>query len=370
MSEKKEFTFNRFIPLIYILSVLVVVLLAFKLAVFLIPFVVAMLVVSITRPLVKILVNKFKFSLKLANGLVITLFYLILFSIAGIIVFVSLSEIYSFSNWIINNSSNISTFIKDRINEFDGLKLVIPDFAMIAIKNSINYLVSKLTSISVNFFNYIVSISLSLPVALVYVIITVTATFLMANDVNAVKEFFNKQFPKSWISKFELIKVDAFSVVFKYFKAQIILICLCFIELLIGFNIINIFIHSVSYILLLALIIAIIDALPILGTGPILIPWAIYLLINNEYGFGIALIMLYIIIWLLRSIMEQKILSSSLNINPLISLVSLFVGFKLFGVIGFLFGPILFTIMTIVFDEEIKRGFFKILSGEEQYGEE
>ena len=75
MSEKREFTFNRFIPLIYILSVLVVVLLAFKLAVFLIPFVVAMLVVSITRPLVKILVNKFKFSLKLANGLVITLFW-------------------------------------------------------------------------------------------------------------------------------------------------------------------------------------------------------------------------------------------------------------------------------------------------------
>ena len=103
---------------------------------------------------------------------------------------------------------------------------------MIAIKNSINYLVSKLTSISVNFFNYIVSISLSLPVALVYVIITVTATFLMANDLKSVKEFFDKQFPKSWISKFELIKVDAFSVVFKYFKAQIILICLCFVELL------------------------------------------------------------------------------------------------------------------------------------------
>ena len=65
MSEKREFIFNRFIPLIYILSVLVVVLLAFKLAVFLIPFVVAMLVVSITRPLVKILVNKFKFSLRI-----------------------------------------------------------------------------------------------------------------------------------------------------------------------------------------------------------------------------------------------------------------------------------------------------------------
>ena len=361
MSKKREFTFNRFIPLIYILSVLIIILLAFKLAIFLIPFVIAMLVVSITRPLVKVLVNKFKFSLKLANGLVISLFYIILFSIIGIIVFISLSEIYSFSNWVINNSGNISVFVKNRINEFDGLKLIIPDFATIAIKNSINYIISKLTGISVNFFNYIVTVSLSLPVALVYVIITVTASFLMANDLNTVKEFFNKQFPKSWISKFELIKVDAFSVAFKYFKAQIILIFLCFIELLLGFNIINIFI--------LALIIAIIDALPILGTGPVLIPWSIYLLVNNEYSFGISLLILYVIIWLLRSIMEQRILSSSLNINPLISLVSLFVGFKLFGVIGFLFGPILFTIMTIVFDEEIKRGFFKILSGEEQYGE-
>lgn len=137
-----------------------------------------------------------------------------------------------------------------------------------------------------------------------------------------------------------------------------------FFELLIGFSVISLLVYKIDYIFLLSLTIALIDALPIIGTGGILVPTSIYLCLVGNIKLGIAILILYLIIAGLRYTLEPKILSNTLNINPLLSLVSIYVGFKFFGILGFLIGPILLTIMTYIFKEEIEKGFFKILSGE------
>lgn len=141
---------------------------------------------------------------------------------------------------------------------------------------------------------------------------------------------------------------------------------LSFLELLIGFTLIDIFIEPIDYILMLSISIALIDALPVIGTGGILIPTSIYLFFIGNNKLALAILILYLVIAALRYTLEPKILSSNLNINPLLSLLSIYVGFKFFGIIGFLVGPILLTIMTYIFKEEIEKGFFKILSGEEE----
>lgn len=361
---KKEFNLNRFLPLIHIFTVFIIVIVAFKIGIFLLPFVIALGVVKITRPAVSFFQTKFKFSYKIANRLVITLFYLIVLSIVLLLSIVLFSEIYSFANWSIANAGMYKSNIVNILNKYGAFKLILPEFIEASLKNGLNYFATKLTGLSINFLNYLLSLTLNLPVMFVYLIITVTATYLMAADIETVYKFFEEQFPKSWINKFYLIKIDVFTVAFKYFKAQLILIFLCFIELLIGFNIINLIFNNIDYILVLAMVISIVDALPILGTGSVLIPWSIYSFATSKVGMGSAILILYVIIWILRNIFEPKILSANLSINPLISLISLFVGFKFFGVLGFLYGPIMFTVMTIVFEDEIKNGFFKTLSGE------
>lgn len=361
---KKEFTLNRFLPLIHIFTVFITVLLAFKIGVFFLPFVLALGVVTLTRPISNYLQHKLKWSKKLSNGIVITSFYLIISAIIVVLLIVSFSELYSFINWLIANIGNSKDYITDILNQFDGFKIILPEFVQLSLKNGLNYLVTKMTGFSISFLNYLLSLTLNLPILLVYLIITITATYLMANDTEAVYDFFDKQFPKSWINKFDLIRIDVFSVAYKYFKSQLILVLLCFVELFIGFSVINLILGKINYVLMLAILIALVDALPILGTGSVLIPWSIYLIATSQIGMGMAIIILYLIVWVLRAIMEPKVLSANLSINPLISLISLFVGFKLFGVLGFLYGPIIFTVMTIVFEDEIKNGFFKILSGE------
>lgn len=112
----------------------------------------------------------------------------------------------------------------------------------------------------------------------------------------------------------------------------------------------------------MSIIIALIDALPILGAGSVLIPWIlIELILVNNYILAVSLFILYITIFLVRQYSEPKLISHGAGMHPLLTLIALYSGFKIFGILGFLYGPIIAAILRIVFSEEIKYGFFKYL---------
>lgn len=111
------------------------------------------------------------------------------------------------------------------------------------------------------------------------------------------------------------------------------------------------------YYILLGIIIGLLDALPILGTGTVFVPWGIICMIQGEWGRGVLLFLIYLICYLLREFMEARIMGNQMGLTPLESLVSLYVGWKLFGVLGFILGPVgLILIEDIVeaYDEGVK----------------
>ena len=105
-----------------------------------------------------------------------------------------------------------------------------------------------------------------------------------------------------------------------------------FIELFIGFTIIQL-----DSAFLVALSIAIFDILPVFGTGGIMIPWTIICLIQGNYVFAIELLVIYIIVTIIRNIIEPKIVGAELGLHPLVTLASMLVGVRFFGILG-LFG--------------------------------
>lgn len=363
--DNNQFTMSRFLPLIRVITILMVLLIGFKVAIFLLPFVISFLVVTLTRPIAKFFIEKLKLKSKFAIKLSLTIFYLIIILILFKSFFVIVNELYSIVSNIILNGENIKNNILKLINNYSLSKEYINTIFYTTFIKGIDKLLSSLTTIGFNFVNYLFNILSKAPVIFVYVMITVTASYMMADNIEKVTNFFNKQFPKSWISKFIVIRKDVIDVMFKYFKTQLFLITLCFLELLIGLNIINLFVYQIDYIFILAVLIALVDALPILGTGTILIPWVLISLISGNYTLAVSLIILYLIIFTLRVILEPRLVSNNLSLDPLLSLLAMFVGFKIFGVIGFLVGPIIMTIFMVLFEEEIKNGFFKILAGEE-----
>ena len=135
----------------------------------------------------------------------------------------------------------------------------------------------------------------------------------------------------------------------KIFKSYAMILFITFCELYISFNIIKwAKIFDGKYSFVLALIIAVLDILPILGTGTFLGPWALYCFIVQDYKLGVALIVIYIVITVIRQIIEPKLIANQFDLNPAISLIAMFVGTKLIGFIGlFLFPMILFSIKIL-----------------------
>ena len=134
---------------------------------------------------------------------------------------------------------------------------------------------------------------------------------------------------------------------------------ICFFELLISFNILFFLEFNVSYPLLISIVICLIDALPILGAGAVLLPWAGISFILGDIKLGIALILIYLLVLSVRQMLEPKLISQNIGVHPLVTLISMYSGFKFFGVMGFLIGPVVMIILKNVFSTALEIGFFR-----------
>jgi len=117
-------------------------------------------------------------------------------------------------------------------------------------------------------------------------------------------------------------------------------------ELTVGFLIIGI-----DYAFIIALLVAVIDMMPILGTGTVLIPWGIIAIIQKDYFTGFALLILYAVVTVIRNIIEPKIVGKSLGLYPVATLISMFVGYNILGIAGIFLFPIIILILKNLNDE-------------------
>ena len=115
---------------------------------------------------------------------------------------------------------------------------------------------------------------------------------------------------------------------------------------------------------LIALGIGFVDLLPILGSGTVMLPWGVIEIIMGNVELGLAVIGLLIFISLVRQFLEPKIVSSHLGIHPLYTLISMYIGFKISGVLGLLIGPIVLIIILNFFNENNKR--FSLVVNEDE----
>ncbi len=148
---------------------------------------------------------------------------------------------------------------------------------------------------------------------------------------------------------------------FGFVKAQLTLISLTF-----GIVLIGLFILRVDYAFTIALILGILDLLPYLGAGTVLIPWALYSFFSGDIGLGFGLAILFMVTVIQRQLAEPKILSSKIGIVPLATLVSLFIGFTLLGFLGHIAGPITLVIIRTLHSANVFRDLWSYIVGKEK----
>ena len=186
----------------------------------------------------------------------------------------------------------------------------------------------------------------NVPSVLIGVVIGIIAWIFFTKDYDYIVRFIQAQFPKGKKNLLVEIKQVFSKTIMKMFRAYALIMAITFGELLIGFTILKVLgVMENSYFIWIAVGIAIFDILPVAGSGGILIPWALFSLVLGDYKQAIGLIVIYVVISIIRQYIEPKIVGESLGVNPIITLMGLYFGLKLFGFIGMFIVPI--TVMTL-----------------------
>ncbi len=188
-------------------------------------------------------------------------------------------------------------------------------------------------------------IATSIPSLFLKLVLMIIATFFIAADYELLTGFCARQLSPKSKALFLQIKNYLAGTLFVCIRSYAIIITLTFIELSIGLSLIGI-----EHASLIAAVIAVFDILPVLGTGGIMIPWAVFSMIRGELGLGIALLLLYAAITIIRNIVEPKIVGNQLGLHPVVTLASMFAGVQIGGIIGLFGFPIGLSLLRYLND--------------------
>ena len=176
----------------------------------------------------------------------------------------------------------------------------------------------------------------ALPSLLFGLLVWVIASFYSSVEFEATTRALSLLVPSVLADKLPQWRARAGEIFRRYLKAYLLLFALTFGELLVGFLALG-----VRYVFLLALVTALLDALPVVGVGAVLIPFSILSFAGGDTFRGVGLLILYILMTVVRQIAEPHLVGKSLGLHPLLMLFSFYVGLKLFGVAGIFIGPVL-----------------------------
>ena len=186
---------------------------------------------------------------------------------------------------------------------------------------------------------FIASVVSGMPGFLLSLVVTVISGCYIAKDFESFKKNVGYALKESQLKKISVIKSIAVNNVLKMAKGYILLSLSAFLVLLSGFLIIGVKNGAKT-----ALIIALVDFLPILGSGTVLVPWAIFELLKGNTALFIGLIGIFGAVTVARNVLEPKIMGKQVGLNPLLTLFSLFLGLKLFGIAGMFLLPLIVTV--------------------------
>lgn len=233
------------------------------------------------------------------------------------------------------------------LNELYGLVATQISFADLEIAEELNTVFQNLignignfiSSFSMNAIKVLTSGIAGIPGLIIKLILMIISCFFFLLDYDKVMAFFYSLLPKK--KAVETVKWYVKNTLLVYIRSYTLLFLLTYVELSVGFQIIGI-----PYAPIIGLMVAVFDILPILGTGGILLPWAVVLLIIKEIPMGIGMFLLYLVITVIRNILEPKLVGKQIGLHPLATLISLYVGLKVVGILGMLIFPTTLAVLS------------------------
>lgn len=200
----------------------------------------------------------------------------------------------------------------------------------------------------------VISTARQIPSTIIAVVVSIVAACFITADYDMITDFVKCQLSEKKAADLTRAITLLKSSLGKMGKAYILIIIITFTEMCIGlYSLKLIGIFSSNYIAVIALATAIVDIIPVLGTGTILLPWTAYSLIVGNYSMALGLGIIYATITVIRQIIEPKLVAGQLGLPPFITVAAIFIGLKIFGVLGMFIAPMIIIMLKLLNDEGI-----------------
>lgn len=197
------------------------------------------------------------------------------------------------------------------------------------------------TALSANLMSWLASRLKKLPLFLLTVLFSLIATLMIAWDYSKITEFLARQIPPSGLKLLHRVKAILTGSVLRLVRAYGLLFLLTLAELSLG-----LWLLGVKEFFVVALVVALLDLLPVVGSGLVLGSWSAVVLAGGRLSFGIGLLVLWGIISLVRAFLEPKIVGSQIGLHPLVTLTAMYFGLRTAGVLGMLALPLLCMVVV------------------------
>ena len=359
MSEDLNYIYKIIRRVLNIFLIILGIYIGVRLSIFYIPFIIAFIISLIIEPLIKFFMKKTKLTRKMSSIII----FLIVFSIIiGAIIWGTVSLVSESTNLLQTLNLYVDkayTQIQNMVGKMSITKISISTNISNLVQNSSREILLKLSSWLTNFLTKLIDAITSIPTITIYIVITTLSLYFICTDRIYILDMMEHHMPKKWVQKIGGYIKEITKNLIGYLKAQGILIFVSFSISLIGLYVFKIIGMNVKYPLLMALAIAFVDALPILGAGSVMIPWAIISSLNGDFKLGIAIAVLWVIMSVVRQLLEPKIVSGNIGIHPIFTLIAMYTGFKIIGIMGILFGPIVLIIIKSIFAKNLEKGISK-----------
>jgi len=185
------------------------------------------------------------------------------------------------------------------------------------------------------------------PKVLLFVLITVISCIYFALDLERINYTVKRLLPKRVFEMAVKLKDGFLKIFSRYIRSYILLMLITFAEMVAG-----LFILRAPYPILVAMVIAVLDLLPVIGVGTVLLPWAVWCFVVGNNALGVGLSVLFVFHSILREILEPKILGKNLGVHPILTLIILYVGYSVFGFMGLFLVPVLTVLVNIALGED------------------
>lgn len=315
------------------------------------PILLAFVLAFLLEPIIKKLSKWTRVKQSYISIIVCTIFTILLSVLAYYIVVFVTNEVLSLINTLVTVIRDSSSSWQDIITKYHNIFSNMPIEYQDTIYKVLNSVSSSLQSFLVSSANFTLSLATRLPNTLVDIVIFFIAIFLFSSRLPTLRPGFLSLFHPDSQENVNHVLDKMSKAIFGFLRAQIIIFLAMFLIVFLGFAILGI-----KYASALALLGAIVDILPILGIGAVLIPMSIYMFISGNYFLGVGLLIQYIVTIAARRVIENKVLSDRIGINPLATLVSMYLGFQLAGLAGLFMGPL----TVLLFQTMAKVGIIKI----------